>query len=149
MIVAASATLLAESRAGRRSGALPWVLMVAGSVASLAANVAVVEPTLTGRVIAAWPSFALTASWELLIRQVRGGSSHPVVCRRLAADGRRRGSGPTSGSDRLDSSGCGGWRRRRRGVGRTRDPQQAEEQHTDHRGHHRETALYHGCHSPR
>ena len=42
---------------------------MAGSVASLAANVAVVEPTLTGRLIAAWPSFALTASWERLIRQ--------------------------------------------------------------------------------
>jgi len=79
MIVAASATLLAESRAGRRGGALPWALLVAGSVASLAANVAVAEPTLTGRVIVAWPSFALTASWEL-ISQVRGGSSHQVVC---------------------------------------------------------------------
>jgi hypothetical protein len=30
-------------------GALPWALLVAGSVASLAANVAVAEPTLTGR----------------------------------------------------------------------------------------------------
>ncbi len=36
-----------------------------------AANVAVAEPDLTGRVIAAWPSFALTASYELLTRQVR------------------------------------------------------------------------------
>jgi hypothetical protein len=27
-------------------------------------------PTLVGRVIAAWPSFALTASYELLTRQV-------------------------------------------------------------------------------
>jgi Protein of unknown function (DUF2637) len=71
MVVAASATLLAESRASRRGGALPWTLLVAGSVASLAANVAVAEPTLTGRVIAAWPSFALTASWELLTQQVR------------------------------------------------------------------------------
>ena len=71
MIVAASATLLAESRAGRRGAALPWALLVAGSVASLAANVAVAEPTLTGRIIAAWPSFALTASFELLTRQVR------------------------------------------------------------------------------
>ena len=71
MIVAASATLLAESRAGRRGGVLPWALLVAGSVASLAANVAVAEPTVVGRVIAAWPSFALTASWELLTRQVR------------------------------------------------------------------------------
>lgn len=71
MIVAASTTLLADSRSGRHGGALPWALLVAGSVASLAANVAVAEPTLVGRVIAAWPSFALTASYELLTRQVR------------------------------------------------------------------------------
>ena len=73
MIVAALTTLLAESRSGHRGGVLPWALLVAGSVASLAANVAVAEPTLIGRVIAAWPSFALTASYELLTRQVRRG----------------------------------------------------------------------------
>ena len=32
MIVAASTTLLAESRAGRRGGALPWALLVVGSM---------------------------------------------------------------------------------------------------------------------
>lgn len=74
MIVAASTTLLADSRSGRKGGALPWALLVAGSVASLAANVAVAEPALIGRVIAAWPSFALTASYELLTRQVRGSA---------------------------------------------------------------------------
>ena len=62
MIVAASTTLLAESRSGSRGGLLPWVLLVIGSVASLAANVAVAEPTLTGRVIAAWPSSASRSS---------------------------------------------------------------------------------------
>lgn len=51
------------------------MLLVAGSVASLAANVAVAEPTLIGRVVAAWPSFALTASYELLTRQVRCGAA--------------------------------------------------------------------------
>lgn len=71
MIVAASTTLLAESRHGGRGGALPWALLVIGSVASLAANVAVAEPSPTGRVIAAWPSFALIGSYELLMRQVR------------------------------------------------------------------------------
>ena len=71
MIVAASTTLLAESRCGGRGGLLPWALLVAGSVASLAANVAVAEPTVTGRVIAAWPSFSLIAAYELLMRQVR------------------------------------------------------------------------------
>ena len=40
---------------------LPWALLVAGSAASLAANVAVAELTATGRVIAAWPSFSLIA----------------------------------------------------------------------------------------
>ena len=79
MIVAASTTLLAESRSGRRGGLLPWVLLVIGSVASLAANVAVAEPTLTGRVIAAWPSFALIGSYELLMRQVRR-----AACRSMA-----------------------------------------------------------------
>jgi hypothetical protein len=62
MIVAASTTLLADSRSGNRGGILPWALLVVGSVASLAANVAVAEPTATGRVIAAWPSFALIAA---------------------------------------------------------------------------------------
>lgn len=75
MIVAASTTLLAESRSGGRGGLLPWVLLVVGSVASLAANVAVAEPSLTGRVIAAWPSFALIGSYELLMRQVRCAAS--------------------------------------------------------------------------
>jgi Protein of unknown function (DUF2637) len=71
MIVAASTTLLADSRGGDRGGVLPWALLVAGSAASLAANVAAAQPTMTGRVIAAWPSFALIAAYELLMRQVR------------------------------------------------------------------------------
>src|SRR5258708_16362224 len=74
MIVAASTTLLADSRAGRRGEVLPWALLVVGSVASLAANVAVAEPTATGRVIAAWPSFALIGAYELLMREVRGSA---------------------------------------------------------------------------
>jgi hypothetical protein len=74
MIVAASTTLLAESRSGRRGGSLPWALLAVGSVASLAANVAVAEPTATDRVIAAWPSFALIASYELLMRQIRSAA---------------------------------------------------------------------------
>jgi hypothetical protein len=71
MIVAASMSLLLDSRVGRRGGVLPWALLIVGAAASLAANIAVAEPTVTGRVIAAWPSFALTASYELLMRQVR------------------------------------------------------------------------------
>jgi Protein of unknown function (DUF2637) len=84
MIVAASTTLLADSRTGRRGGLSPWTLLVADSVASLAANVAVAEPTLICRVIAAWPSFALTASYELLT--VRSAAALPNSA--PAADGR-------------------------------------------------------------
>ncbi len=62
MIVASSMALLSDSRLGGRGGALPWTLLIIGALASLAANIAVAEQTLTGRVIAAWPSFALTCS---------------------------------------------------------------------------------------
>src|SRR5215813_11262445 len=79
MIVAASTTLLADSRSGSRGGVLPRTLLVVGSVASLAANVAVAEATVTGRVIAAWPSFALIAAYELLMRQVRHGAARGVA----------------------------------------------------------------------
>jgi Protein of unknown function (DUF2637) len=77
MIVAASTTLLADSRGGR-GGILPWVLLAVGSAASLAANVAVAEPTMTGRVIAAWPSFSLIVAYELLMRQVRRAADAPA-----------------------------------------------------------------------
>jgi Protein of unknown function (DUF2637) len=71
MIVAASTTLLADSRSGGRGGVLPRGLLVVSSVASLVANVAVAEPTVAGRVVAAWPSFALIGAYELLMRQIR------------------------------------------------------------------------------
>jgi hypothetical protein len=55
MIAAASTTLLADSRSGSRGGMLlRALLVVVGSVGSLPANVAVAEPSATGRVIAAW-----------------------------------------------------------------------------------------------
>jgi Protein of unknown function (DUF2637) len=86
MIVAASTTLLADSRGGRRGGFLPWALLVAGSAASLAANVAVAQPTATGRVIAAWPSFSLIAAYELLMRQVRRAAEPGTSRRRSPAN---------------------------------------------------------------
>jgi hypothetical protein len=75
MIVAASTALLADSRSGGHGGFLPWALLTMGSVASLAANVAVAEPTVIGRIIAAWPSFALIGAYEMLMRQVRHRST--------------------------------------------------------------------------
>jgi hypothetical protein len=55
-------------------------------------------------VIAAWPSFALTASWELLTRQVR--SSAP------AGDGHGFATGPTA-RDVVPRPGSGGGSARR------------------------------------
>jgi hypothetical protein len=71
MIAVSSMSLLMDSRHGTRSGVLPWTLLVIGSAASLAANVAVAEPSAVGRLIAGWPSCALIGSYELLMRQIR------------------------------------------------------------------------------
>lgn len=71
LVVAASMTLLASRRAGQRPGVLPWLSLVLGVAASLAANVAAAEPTLVGRLVAAWPPVALLLAFELLLRQVR------------------------------------------------------------------------------
>jgi len=49
---------------------MPWILLVVGSAASLSASVSVAEPTMIGRVIAAWPSFALIGAYEMLMRPV-------------------------------------------------------------------------------
>jgi hypothetical protein len=96
MIVAASTTLLADSRSGGRGGFLPWALLVTGSVASLAANVAVAEPSATGRVIAAWPSFALITAYELLMRQVRrSAADRPSQGRPGSQVSRREATGNT------------------------------------------------------
>jgi hypothetical protein len=74
MIVGASMTLLSDARHGRKGGLLPWTLLIVGSGASLAANVAVADPTMWSRIIHAWPSFALIGAYELLMREFRTGA---------------------------------------------------------------------------
>ncbi len=72
LIVVASMSILLANRYGSRGGVLAWTLLVVGSLASLAANVAVAESSLLiGRIIAAWPSAALVGSYELLMSQLR------------------------------------------------------------------------------
>ncbi len=71
IIVVASMSILLANRYGSRGGALAWTLLVVGSLARLGANVAVAEPSLIGRIIAAWPSLALIGSYELLMSQIR------------------------------------------------------------------------------
>jgi hypothetical protein len=79
MIVASSMSLLLRSRAGSSGGWLPWLLLAAGSLASLGANVAAAEPTVIGRLIAAWPSFALIGAYEMLMSQIRAHAAPPTT----------------------------------------------------------------------
>jgi hypothetical protein len=73
-------------------------------------GLAVAEPTVAGRLIAAWPSFALIAAYELLMRQVRCS----------AAGGRlsKRSSDPSSpgGRARPERTGALGRDLQRQGV---------------------------------
>ena len=77
MMVAASMTMLSRRRSGRPAGALPWIALLAGAAASIAANVAAAQPTFTGRAVAAWPPIALALAYELLLQQV-GHRSDPA-----------------------------------------------------------------------
>ena len=82
LAVAASMTMLVRRRAGEAAGVLPWVALLLGLGASLAANVAAADPTVVGRLVAAWPPVGLLLSYELLLQQhnsARGGPGVPTV----------------------------------------------------------------------
>jgi hypothetical protein len=64
--IVASLVLLADRRAGRRSGWLPWTALATGTAGSLAANIATAEPSMISRVIAGWPALALLIAVKLL-----------------------------------------------------------------------------------
>lgn len=70
LVVAASMSMLVQRRAGHPAGRLAWGALLLGVGASLAANVAAAEPTLVGRLVAAWPPLALLLAYELLMQQV-------------------------------------------------------------------------------
>jgi hypothetical protein len=83
LAVAASMTMLVRRRAGQRAGVLPWVALLLGLGASLAANVAAADPTVVGRLVAAWPPVGLLLSYELFLQQTnhgaRGGPGVQIV----------------------------------------------------------------------
>jgi hypothetical protein len=62
----ASLVLLADRRAGRQSGWLPWAALTIGTAASLAANIATAADGIISRVIAGWPAVALLIAVKLL-----------------------------------------------------------------------------------
>ncbi len=64
--VVASLVLLAHRRTGTRAGWLPWAALVAGTTASVAANIAVGASDPVGRLVAGWPAVALLVAIKLL-----------------------------------------------------------------------------------
>jgi hypothetical protein len=72
LLIAASAVLLADSRAGRGADWLAWALVVIGSLVSVTANVAHDWVSRAAEIaIAGWPPLALVGSYELLMRLLR------------------------------------------------------------------------------
>jgi hypothetical protein len=64
--IVASLVLLADRRAGRISGWLPWTALTIGTAASLAANIATADHGTISRIIAGWPAVALLIAVKLL-----------------------------------------------------------------------------------
>jgi hypothetical protein len=92
MVVAASMSVLLTSKTGRRGEWLPWTLLIVGSLASLAANVAVADSTVISRLIAAWPSFAfvgLITCFRASFASVEPIRSRPRMTRRPILGGAR------------------------------------------------------------
>lgn len=77
LLVAASLVLLVRRRSGLSGSALAWLALVLGLAVSLVANVAAAEPTLVGRLVAAWPPLAFGLAYELLLHLVRPVSADP------------------------------------------------------------------------
>jgi len=64
--IVASLVLLADRRAGRGSGWLPWAALTIGTAASLAANIATADHGTISRIIAVWPALAPLIAVKLL-----------------------------------------------------------------------------------
>jgi hypothetical protein len=58
--------LLSDRRSGRPSGRLPWIVLTVGTVASIAANVAVAPNNTIARAISGWSAIALLAAAKML-----------------------------------------------------------------------------------
>jgi hypothetical protein len=63
--VVASLYLVAQRRAGRPTGWVPWTSLIVGTVASLAANVSVGGDDPIGKALAGWPALSMLASVKL------------------------------------------------------------------------------------
>ncbi|WP_154676825.1 DUF2637 domain-containing protein [Parafrankia discariae] len=102
LIVAASMTMLADRRAGRRRSWLSYTLLTLGACASLAANVLHAEPTTAARIIAGWPPLALLGSYELLMRQIHPAGRRAARQQPTAAPTDTTSVAPPAGAAQTD-----------------------------------------------
>src|SRR5947207_12808002 len=93
--VVASLVLLAHRRAGTRAGWLPWAALVAGTAASVAANVAVGTSDPVGRLVAGSPAGARRVANKLRAGLLDARSEHVA---RVRSEERRVGKECTSRS---------------------------------------------------
>jgi hypothetical protein len=68
--IVASLYLVAQRRAGRPTGAIPWIALIVGTAASLAANVAVGGADPIGKALAGWPALSMLISVKLLASMI-------------------------------------------------------------------------------
>jgi hypothetical protein len=87
--IVASLYLVVQRRAGRLTGWIPWVALVVGTLASLAANVAVGGNDPTGKTLAGWPALSMLVSVKLLFSMIDHVGSQQAVRddQRPSADG--------------------------------------------------------------
>ncbi|GIF71880.1 DUF2637 domain-containing protein [Asanoa siamensis] len=79
--IVASLFLVAQRRAGRPTGWVPWVALIIGTAASLAANVAVGGADPIGKALAGWPALSMLVSVKLLFAMFDAQDSHRAVAR--------------------------------------------------------------------
>jgi hypothetical protein len=95
--IVASLVLLADRRAGRRSGWLPWTALAAGAAGSLAANIATAHPDPVSRIIAGWPALALLLAVKLLAGLLERPNAPDAPDHPTQATGQTAPSTPTRG----------------------------------------------------
>jgi hypothetical protein len=82
----ASLYLVAQRRAGRPTGWIPWVALIVGTAASLAANIAVGGADPIGKALAGWPAISMLVSIKLLFSMI---DHHANVDQRTVRDDQR------------------------------------------------------------
>jgi Protein of unknown function (DUF2637) len=68
--IVASLYLVAQRRAGRPTGRIPWITLIVGTLASLAANIAVGGADPIGKALAGWPAVSMLVSVKLLFSMI-------------------------------------------------------------------------------